>query len=718
MWRVVNFRCFLFVALSCIITVSLSLLDTSVFIIISAILATLILGAGIFAIVKKDGVKAVTAFLCVICMLVVAINTLVTQNAWVNELDVTTVYTCTGKIERVDNDLDESNYIVTDLTADGKSVRGNLYLTVEVDDGGVQTSFLRAGDVIAFETIVHFSPVVKKGEINGYNYRNDIRYFGATKESTLTFLHESPTLMQSLRNTIHTLLTENMGEYGEIAFAMLTGEKGGMSDRITDVYSTGGIGHILAVSGLHVGFVTLVVSWILRKLKSNRFVTFGVTTVVLLLYCFLASFSPSVVRATIMCVVGLVAGIFGKRKDPLSTLCFAVSVILLIKPYYLFDAGFLLSVCAVLGIVLFDSSFNRLFRVLPKFLREPISVSLSAQIGITPVMLMAFSAFTLYSVLTNLLVIPIVTFAYILIALVLIFVLIFPSCGVLLSVAGLPLVVIDAVANFVAALPFAQIFVRMGVVAYVIYLLMFVCSKFFMIKRGKWIVSLVCVILSVGVVIANNIPLDRNYSFIPCGNYKDVTSVIRTDDSVVVVGDIKHAYIVNEIMDKTRENKIDAVFVHSVTDENANQIISLNRKYPISAVYCAEGSDISGMYALIDTQIPFYLVHQFSPVTHGISTVYDKGAFVGYSFTDGKASVLMLGYGKKTCDLSEEVINAHQLIRSYVYNGEYHERIYLVNYENSYLDETPQSLLAQGENYVAIDLKNGKIIQLAESLFD
>ena len=57
MWRVVNFRCFLFVALSCIITVSLSLLDTSVFIIISAILATLILGAGIFAIVKKDGVR-------------------------------------------------------------------------------------------------------------------------------------------------------------------------------------------------------------------------------------------------------------------------------------------------------------------------------------------------------------------------------------------------------------------------------------------------------------------------------------------------------------------------------------------------------------------------------------------------------------------------------------------------------------------------------------
>ena len=110
MWRVVNFRCFLFVALSCIITVSLSLLDTSVFIIISAILATLILGAGIFAIVKKDGVKAVTAFLCAIFMLVVAINTLVCQNAWVNELDGTTVYTCTGKIERVDNDLDESKH--------------------------------------------------------------------------------------------------------------------------------------------------------------------------------------------------------------------------------------------------------------------------------------------------------------------------------------------------------------------------------------------------------------------------------------------------------------------------------------------------------------------------------------------------------------------------------------------------------------------------------
>ncbi len=717
MWRVVNFRCFLLVALSCIIMVSLSLLETSVFIIILSILSALILGAGVFALIKKDGIKAITALLCIVCMVVIAINTLVTQNAWVNELDEQTEYTFTGKIERIDKDLENCNYILTDLTADGKEIDGNIYLTVNVIDG-VQTSFLRAGDVVCFKSNADFVPFVKKGEVNGYNYRNNIRYFCSTNENTITFVCEKPTLMQSLRNTLRTLLTENMGEYGEIAFAMITGEKGGISDKITDAYSTGGIGHILAVSGLHVGFVVLIVSWILRKLKANRFVTFGVTSVILLWYCFLASFSPSVVRATVMCIIGLVAGVFGERKDPLSSLSFAVSVILVVKPYYLFDAGFLMSVGAVLGIVLFYSSFNHVFHFLPKFINEPLSVSLSAQIGITPVMLMSFSSFAPYSVLTNLLVIPIVTFAYILIALVLIFVLIFPSCGVLLSISGLPLVVIDDIANFVASLPFANVFVRAGVIAYAIYLLMFVCSKFFMVKRGKWIISVVCVLLSISVIIVNNIPLNRNYSFIACGGYKDVTSVIRTDSGVVVVGDVKNAYKINEVMDKTRENKLDAVFVHSLTEENAKQIIKLNRSYPITAVYCAEGSDISGIHNLIQANVPFYLVHQFSPKTYNITTVYDNGTFVGYSFSDGKANVLMLGYGKKTCDLSEEIVNKHQLIRSYVYNGDYHERIYLVNYENSYLDESPKSLLAQSENYVTIDLKNGKIFHLTDSLFD
>jgi predicted membrane metal-binding protein len=257
-----------------------------VFIIILSILSALILGAGVFALIKKDGIKAITAVLCIVCMVVIAINTLVTQNTWVNELDQQTEYTFTGKIERIDKDLDNCNYILTDLTADGKEIDGNIYLTVNVIDG-VQTSFLRAGDVVCFKSNADFVSFVKKGEVNGYNYRNNIRYFCSTNENTITFVCEKPTLMQSLRNTVQTLLTENMGEYGEIAFAMITGEKGGISDKITDAYSTGGIGHILAVSGLHVGFVVLIVSWILRKLKANRFVTFGVTSVILLWYCFL-----------------------------------------------------------------------------------------------------------------------------------------------------------------------------------------------------------------------------------------------------------------------------------------------------------------------------------------------------------------------------------------------------------------------------------------------
>ncbi|MFR6641788.1 MAG: ComEC/Rec2 family competence protein, partial [Christensenellales bacterium] len=175
-------------------------------------------------------------------------------------------------------------------------------------------------------------------------------------------------------------------------------DKGGLEEGITDYYGTSGIGHILAVSGLHVGFITAALAWLLGKLRLNRYAKLGIVSSTLLFYCFLASFSPSVVRASAMCVIGLTADAFGKRRDSLSGLCAAVTAILAIKPLYVYDVGFVLSVSAVAGILMFAETIKRLL----KFLRlsvEAMSVSVAAQIGITPTMLVVFGKFTPYSIL-------------------------------------------------------------------------------------------------------------------------------------------------------------------------------------------------------------------------------------------------------------------------------------------------------------------------------
>lgn len=59
--------------------------------------------------------------------------------------------------------------------------------------------------------------------------------------------------------------------------------------------------------------------------------------------------------------MGLAASSFGKEKDPFNSLCFAVTAVIAVKPLYLFDIGFQMSVAAVAGILFFSKRLNRIF---------------------------------------------------------------------------------------------------------------------------------------------------------------------------------------------------------------------------------------------------------------------------------------------------------------------------------------------------------------------
>ncbi len=171
-----------------------------------------------------------------------------------------------------------------------------------------------------------------------------------------------------------------------------------------------GVIHILAVSGLHVGFIAIAFLFLFGRL--NIYLRSILTIIGLLLFMFITGVPPSVFRATVMAVIILIAYLSNRSTNLFNSLALAAMVILIINPQELFNPGFQLSFSAVLGIALLYSKTEAIIKKLKlksKFLTYLLlfmSVSLCAQIGTLPFTLMYFGKLSVISIFANLIVIP------------------------------------------------------------------------------------------------------------------------------------------------------------------------------------------------------------------------------------------------------------------------------------------------------------------------
>ena len=143
--------------------------------------------------------------------------------------------------------------------------------------------------------------------------------------------------------------------------ALVVGDRSGIGDEQRDAFNRAGVGHLLAISGLHMGIVAavtfLIFRWLLAFLPGLLWRAWVVrcaavlTLVPVVGYGVLAGMSPSTQRAVAMVSVGLAAMLTQKDQDLLNTLAAAALVILLISPPALFSVSFQLSFAAVLTIV-------------------------------------------------------------------------------------------------------------------------------------------------------------------------------------------------------------------------------------------------------------------------------------------------------------------------------------------------------------------------------
>lgn len=195
--------------------------------------------------------------------------------------------------------------------------------------------------------------------------------------------------------------------------AMLLGDGKLLPADTRELYSSVGLAHLLALSGMHVGIIAMLVTialWPLYVGRHNR-TRLSLTIIALWLYALLTDFSPSVTRAVIMSTVYMIGRIIQRNSVSINSLCLAAIVVLLVNPTDLNSVGFQLSFAAVAGIVIFYPLINRVdYRNHPWLYRlvSYPALSLSAMIITGVVSAFHFHSFPLLFLFSNLAIVPLI----------------------------------------------------------------------------------------------------------------------------------------------------------------------------------------------------------------------------------------------------------------------------------------------------------------------
>jgi len=325
--------------------------------------------------------------------------------------------------------------------------------------------------------------------------------------------------------------------------SMVLGDRTGMDWDLAELYRTMGIFHILSISGLHVTILMMAANKLLGIFLPQRRAGI-VVLVIMVLYCLLTGAAIATVRAVLMGGVMIFGKILYREYDLLTSLSWAMVVLLLYEPLQIFNAGFQLSFGAVYGIGILTQPLERLLITLrtPKWggLRNSLAVGIAAVISTYIVFAYHFYEIPLYSVLGNLVIMPTTTVLLVMGVVVGLVGLVWPGGAMVAS--GTVYYVLrfyEIAAHVFSSLPFAMILTGggsllvagLGVLVLAAFAFMFHGYGDDFRRRGVLLVLATVVLVSVVFVRAT--PMDMHVTVLDTwGNY----TVIRHRGDVLATG--------------------------------------------------------------------------------------------------------------------------------------------------------------------------------------
>ena len=333
------------------------------------------------------------------------------------------------------------------------------------------------------------------------NYLKQLKIYGTIKCSKIEKIKKNQTnIMFQTSNKIKEKIIENTKqilneEEASVFLGLMLGYKNDIDENTQNNFRNASMAHILAVSGMHISYVILGVNLIFKRIIGKRKI-YILSIFVLIFYMFITNFAPSVTRAGIMGILLLLSKIIYTKNDIYTSMSISLFAILIL------NSGLQLSYCGVLGIIILNKNITKIlenikiknklykYRIKPQIqktldkLKEIMSISLSVQLFILPIIIENMNTFNPYFLISNLFlsifVAPIVISGFIFMVIILINLKLAKILSFIINI-GMKILILT---SNIGKLKFAKIYIPTPSVFYVIlyYLLLgtslYICNVY------------------------------------------------------------------------------------------------------------------------------------------------------------------------------------------------------------------------------------------------
>lgn len=270
---------------------------------------------------------------------------------------------------------------------------------------------LQMGDYLEIhsplEVIEH---AMNPGEFDAAYYYMSSNIYYRAKWDGVTFIRKSSNVYYNILADIKShiraaYLSIADRELAGVCMSMVIADKSYLSEDISSAFKKNGIAHILAISGLHISLIGMTIYKLMRKAGINFFISAAVSSFIMVSYGILTGNSISTIRAVVMFIVTVYAQVFGRTYDMISAMCLSLIAVVLRYPFSIYNSQVYLSYGAIIGIAVVTPAVKRLVCTKARFM-EALIVSFSVTLVTFPVIINIYYEYPVYSILLNLVVVP------------------------------------------------------------------------------------------------------------------------------------------------------------------------------------------------------------------------------------------------------------------------------------------------------------------------
>ena len=359
--------------------------------------------------------------------------------------------TVSGKIKEIKTDgLSDTYYIMADSIVSSEfAYKGKIGIVIYTSAGKerknnpgntdhIYLDYINGDYICMSGTVSVPDSATNPGTFDQYIYLRNKGYYLCISNGTIESGNHRPYSIEGflygIKNRCTKIIDNSFdSESAGIVKAMLVADKSTLDKNIKKLYSENGIAHIMAISGVHVAIIGMTLYGFLRKLRIGRFISGTFSIAIIVLYGIMTGMSSSTERAVIMLILSIAAEYFGRKTDAPTSMGFAMIIMVLGNPYVILDAGFQLSFAAITGVTVVAPQLRKLLRMFKRFIKaadekkkqkhkkimslrkmiikliDALVVGIASFITTTPVIIYYYYQFPPYSILINLIVIPLVS---------------------------------------------------------------------------------------------------------------------------------------------------------------------------------------------------------------------------------------------------------------------------------------------------------------------